>query len=191
MQNYNSLLGVTPRYSKTLGIPSGASVRPTKISGYKQAIIPQMTPEQQNILSSLLGAIGPGAEEGLGYLSQLAGGEEGALQQFEGPARQMFERQIENLGNRFSLAGARGSSAFQNALAGAGAEFSENLAAQRAALQTSAIESLLGHAETLLGQRPFEQLLLQKARRPSGFGGFLGKAGGIGLGILGKSLLGI
>lgn len=153
--------------------------------------IPQFTPQQMDLFQRLLAAIGPGAEQGLGFLSQLAGGDEDIFSQLEAPAYSALERGLGQTASRFSQFGAQDSSAFQNALAGQSGQLAESLGAQRVGLQQQAIERLLGSTQDLLGQRPNQQFL--KQRRP-GFGSFLGSAAGslVGQapGLLAKYFLG-
>lgn len=137
--------------------------------------IPQFTPQQMDLFQRLLAAIGPGAEQGLGFLSQLAGGDEDIFSQLEAPAYSALERGLRQTASGFSQFGAQDSSAFQNALAGQSRQLAESLGAQRVGLQQQAIERLLGSTQSLLGQKPFETHL--KSRKP-GFGSFLAGAGG-------------
>lgn len=161
------------------------SAQPTKIKGYKQAQLANMTPQQMQLLQQLLGGIGEGAGSGLEYLTGLASGDESQFQQMEAPALRQFQELLGQTGTRFSGLGARDSSAFENQVAGAGATLAENLAAKRQSLQQNAIEKLLGYSGELLNQRPYENLLVQKQRKP----GFLDYAGSaLGLGAKAKGL---
>ena len=143
---------------------AGAASPTSNISGYKLRQTPQFTPQQMQLFQQLMGGLeGGGAGGGLGggldYLSQLAGGEEGAFQQAEAPAYSAFNKMAGQIGSRYSQLGARDSSSFQQALSGGASQLSEQLGAQRLGMRQSAIDSLLGLSERMLGQRPQEQFL--------------------------------
>ena len=143
---------------------AGAASPTSNIAGYKLRQTPQFTPQQMQLFQQLLGGVegGGGLEGGLGYLSQLAGGEEGAFQQAEAPAYSAFQKGLGQIGSRFSQLGARDSSAFQQAVSGSAAGLGEQLGAQRQGLQQSAIDRLLGLSQSLLGQRPYETQLQEE-----------------------------
>ena len=149
--------------------------------------IPNFTPQQMDLFQRLLAALGPGAEQGAGFLSRLASGEEGAFEGLEAPYYSALQRGIADTANRFSQFGAQDSSAFQNMLAGQSEQLAETLGSQRTALQQAAIERLLESSANLLGQRPYENLL--KPKRP-GFGSAFGRGLGSALGNLPKMFLG-
>ena len=90
--------------------------------------------------------------------------------------------------NRFSQYGARDSSAFRNAINSGAADLSESISSNRSNLQQQAIQALLNQSNTLLSQRPFENLLVEKKQNNSGniFGNILGQS----LPIILKGLLG-
>ena len=134
---------------------------PTKIKGYKNAQLSNFTPQQMQLLQQLLGGVGEGAGAGLEYLTGLASGDEEQFKQMEAPAMRQFQEFLGQAGTRFSGLGARDSSAFENHVAGAGADL-----AKRQGLQQNAIEKLLGYSSDLLNQRPYENLLVKKQRKP-------------------------
>ena len=136
----------------TFSSPTGVSAPQANISGYKTRNVPNFTPEQMQLFAKLLGGVQGGLGGGLDFLSQLAGGEEGAFEKAEAPAYSAFQKTLGQLGTRFAGLGALDSSAFQNATAGAGQELAENLASKRLGIQQSAIERLLGLSQNLLGQ---------------------------------------
>lgn len=141
---------------------TGSSLGDNKISGYKLNQLSTLTPQQEQLFSRLLGGTSEGTERGLGFLSNLAGGNNAAFEQMERPAYAGFDKLLGQIGSRYAQAGALGSSSFQNAVAGAGSELSQNLQAQRSAIQMQALERLLGLSSGLLGQRSFENILTQK-----------------------------
>ncbi len=149
-----------------------------KKESFKQ--IPTMSTGQQQLLNQLLGGLGGPLSEGLGGLSQLLGGDTEA---FEAPLmRQYSEQTIPMLAERFSGAGAQGSSAFTQALSQSGAGLSEQLGALRGGLQQQGLGQLSQLLGMGMGAKPFET-----AYQPGqqGFlGGLmpgLGQAGGLGL----------
>lgn len=140
--------------------------------------IPTMDPQQQQLLSQLLGGLGGPLKSGLGGLGSLLGGDTEA---FEAPAMRQFQEQIvPGIAERFSGigGGAQQSSAFQQALGQAGAGLSERLAMQRAGLQQQGLGQLSQLLGLGLGQKPFG------IGMQPGTSGFLGGlAPGIGAGI--------
>lgn len=154
---------------------NGSSAGSQSISGHNLKSIPNFTPQQMQLFQSLLGGVGQGGNQGLGYLSKLAGGDEASFQQQEAPAYAAFNKSLGQIGSRFSQFGAQDSSAFQNAVSGQGQSLAENLKSQRSQTQQDAISRLLGFSNQLIGQRPYENVL-QKESGGFDFGEILSKA---------------
>jgi len=136
-----------------------------------------MTGGQSELLEKLLGQMSGGGT-GMEYLQNILSGD---TSQFEQPLMRQFHQQtIPGLAQRFSGAGAgaQSSSAFQQALGGAGAGLSENLGALRGNLQMQAANTMQGTLGNLLGQRSFPNIF-----RPSSPGIFGSMMPGIGSGI--------
>jgi hypothetical protein len=138
---------------------TGSSSGYQGITGFKQGQIPNMTPQMMQLFQQLLGGIGGGAEKGLGFLSSLAGGDESAFEDMEAPAYNAFNKTLGQTASRFSQFGAQNSSAFQNAVSGAGADLAKNLQGNRSDMRMKALQQLLGQSNTLLGMKPFENTL--------------------------------
>lgn len=110
-------------------------------------ILSTLNPQQQTILQQLLGSISgqsgniqqnPLYQSGQNFLQGILGGD---TSKFEAPLMRQFNEQIiPGLAERFSGAGAgsQSSSAFQQALGGAGADLTERLGALRSGLQMQA-----------------------------------------------------
>lgn len=170
--------------------------------------ISHFSPGQQQIFQQLLGqqaAGGLGSQPLFGaatnLLQQILSGQDEGAAALQAPAMRQFQEQIiPGIAERFSGlgAGAQSSSAFQQALGGAGAGLAENLAAMGAQRQLGALPQALSFSQapfqqqmSLLGLSPFENIL-----RP-GTGGFLGGltpglGQGLGMGLgagLGSLLL--
>lgn len=155
VQPKNSSKGSTGRNnSETL--PGQSNVP----KGYREASIQQFTPEQIDLFKHLFSFLGPDS-----FLSKLAGGDEGTYSQIEAPALKQFNALQGNIASRFSGmgSGARRSSGFQNTMSSAAQDFASQLQAQRVGLQQGAIKDLGSMASQLLGQRPYEQALVQKS----------------------------
>ena len=148
--------------------------------------VPTMTPEQQQLLSQLLGGLGGPLGMGLQNLMQLLSGAPEALEAFQAPAMRQFEEQIvPGIAERFTGVGGQRSSAFQQALGGAGAGLAERLSAQRAGLQQGAMGQLGGLLGAGLGAQPFGYRFTPgQAGFLGGMGGGLGGGLGMGLGSL-------
>lgn len=157
-------------------------------SGFKAGSLKQFDPQQMELYKRLFGALGPES-----FLSQLAGGDEGAFAQMEAPAMRQFSGLLGNIASRYSQGGgpgglsARRSSGFQNENTAAASNFAQELQAQRQQLQMNAINEMqrLGHA--LLSERPYERGLFAKPQKQgggwenvlkTGIGGLTGGAAG-------------
>jgi len=147
--------------------------------GYKSGQMQQFTPEQMKLFSEMFGLVSPES-----YLSKLSGGDESTFQEMEAPALRQFSELQGNIASRFSGMGglgARKSSGFQNTMNSAASNFAQDLAGRRQELQRQALSDMMGISNSLLGQRPYEQFLYEKQKKP----GFWDKFGGIAGGTLG------
>lgn len=166
---------------------SAAVVNRLKGTGYNQISMPTLSPEQQNLFSMMMGKARPGISGGLDRLSQMAGGgTEQMWRGIEAPAMRQFAGLQGNIASRFSQAGGRRSSGFQNRMGQAGADLSERLQSNRMQLQNQAIQELLGMGKNLLSTNLSESFL---APKPKSFWQELGGsfAGGAGM-AFGKGL---
>ncbi len=154
--------------------PSGYAAGNQAISGYKTQQLPTMTPQMMQLFQSLLGGSGGGANAGLSHLSGLASGNQSSFEEQEAPAYAAFNKSLGQIGSKFSQFGAQDSSAFQNAVSGAGGQLAQNLQGQRSDIRNNAIKDLLGFSNQLLGKQPFENFL-QKEDEGFDFGGLLGQ----------------
>jgi len=168
---------------------SGAGISGNKTpSGYKQGQMQQFTPEQMQLFQQMFSHVGPDS-----YLSKLAQGDEGLFNQMEAPAMKQFSGLQGNIASRFSGmgGGARRSSGFQNTMYQAGSDFAQDLASRRQTMQQQAIKDLMGMSGELLGQRPYEQFLVEKQRRSNPWadiaGSFAGAIPGAAAGYFGSS----
>lgn len=148
---------------------NGGAAGQMGISGYKLRSTPNFTRGQSqlhNILTS--GALGSGQNSGLSmglqHLQGLAGGDEESFDQMEAPSYAAFDKLLGTLGSRFSEFGARDSSAFQNAVSGAGGQLAQNLGSQRHDVMQSALDKLLGLSNSVLGQKPYENSYQQNSK---------------------------
>jgi hypothetical protein len=155
-----------------------------------------LNPQQQTILSQLLGSmqgqargIGqqPTFQSGQNYIQRILGGD---TSQFEAPLMRQFQEQIvPQLAERFSGAGAgaQSSSAFQQALGGAGADLAERLGSLRGQLQLGALPQALSYAQApgseLLNLLGLNTQAFAPKQKPWWQGALTGLAGGIGSGI--------
>jgi|SRR5215510_9122806 len=149
---------------------SGAGISGTKRPhGYQIGQMQNFTPEQMQMFSQLFGFLGPDS-----FLGKLAAGDQSAFAEMEAPALRQFNEVLGGIGSKFSGmgSGARRSSGFQNATTAAGSNFAQELQANRLGLQRQATGDLMNYANQLLGQRPYEQYLIEKDRKKSGnYGG--------------------
>lgn len=133
-------------------------------SGYSQGQIQQFDPQQMQLYNQQFANVGPQS-----YLSRLAGGDQNTFNQIEAPAMQQFNELQGGLASRFSGMGMGGrrSSGFQNTANQAGSDFAQQLQSNRQSLQRQALMDLTSMSQSLLGQRPYEQFLVEKQNRPS------------------------
>lgn len=151
--------------------PTGGNKIP---SGYRYGQLQQFNPQQMKLFKQSFGDVGSNS-----YLSQLAGGDESLFQDIEAPAFRQFQEQTGQLASRFSGMGLGGqkSSAFRNANTQAASDFAMQLQAQRQGLQRQAMQDLWGMKQQLLGQKPYDQFLVEKQHKPSFLDKWLGLAG--------------
>lgn len=130
-----------------------------------------MDPQQQELMSQILGGLSKPTGSGMDLIQSLLSGEEGAFEAFEAPYKQQFEQEtLPAIAERFAGMGAQSSSAFNQTLGQAGKELSTNLASLRGGLQNNALTQLQG----LLGQA-FQPT--QQTTYDPGYGGALGGLG--------------
>lgn len=127
--------------------------------GYRPTQMQQFSPEQLQLFQQMFGHVGPDS-----FLSKLAGGDESMFQQMEAPAMRQFQGLQGNIASRFSGmgSGARRSSGFQNTMNQASSDFAQDLQSNRMNLQRQAIQDLMGMSNSLLNQRPYENMLMKK-----------------------------
>jgi hypothetical protein len=117
----------------------------------QQQLLDRVTSYGQNGISN-----NSNYQSGQNYINQLLSGDPAASRAFEDPYRQEFEGQvIPGIANRFAGQGSgnQSSSAFRNALAGAGSNYVTGLAAIREGLKMQALPQALSYA-----QAPGEEL---------------------------------
>lgn len=151
--------------------------------GIKSATMQQFTPEQMQLFQQMFGHLGPES-----FLGKLASGDQSAYQQMEAPAWRDFQSAQGNVASRFSGMGqgATRSSGFKNTMGQMGSDFAQNLQANRLGIQNQALKDLMNMSNQLMGQRPYENFMWQKQKKP----GFLetilgGIAPGLGYGAAG------
>jgi hypothetical protein len=152
-----------------------------------------LTPQQKQLFSQLIGGLGGQTGQGMDLLSMLMGGDQQFLEQMQAPALRQFNEQIiPGIAERFTGAGAgaQGSSAFTQALGGAGADLTERLAGQRAGMGMQAQQSGLQGLLHMLGLA--QQPQFGTAYQPGQQGALGGLFGGLGqgLGMMGGGALG-
>lgn len=158
-----------------------------KIPGYTARQLPNLTPQQNQLLEQLIGSIGPGAQQAGDYFSKLGAGDEDQFEEMERPYQNAYNKFLGSTARRFSHLGARNSSSFRNAAISGAQELSEQIGSKRQGLQQNALSLLLNQANSLLSQRPFENVVKEKPQGASGqFGDILGQS----IPILLKGLLG-
>lgn len=148
--------------------------KPKHVSGYRH--FENMTPEQMELLSQLMGNLGPDS-----FLSKLAGGDQSAFEEMEAPALKQFSALQGNLASRFSGMGLGGrkSSGFQLAANQQASDFAQQLQSNRLNLRKQALQELMQYGGSLLQQQPYG--LVEKQQKSSPWGALAGT----GLGAVG------
>jgi len=166
---------------------SGSGLAGNKIpKGYRQGQLQQFTPEQQKLFQNQFGYVSPES-----YTGRLATGDEDIFNEIEAPSHRQFQGQLGQLASRFSGLGTGGrkGSGFQNLATSAASNFAQDLASRRSELQRQALNDLMGFSNQILGQRPYEQFLVEKPQRQQQ-GGWGGLFSGAASGALSGSSLG-
>lgn len=154
--------------------------------GQKQGQMPNFTPEQMRLFQQLFAHVGPDS-----FTSQLASGDEGTFDQIEAPALKQFNALQGNIASRFSGMGglgARKSSGFQNTLTSAASDFGQQLQSQRQGLQRQALMDLMNMSNSLLGQQPYENYLVQPKQKQGFFSKLFGGAAPVAGTLIGSAL---
>ena len=140
--------------------------------GFAAGQLQQYTPDQMNLFKSLFSHVSPGSQ-----LSQLASGDESGFAPLEQRAMRDFQTFQGGLASRFSGMGLGGrhGSGFQNMATQGAQDFASQLAEQRQGLQRQALMDLMGISSSLLGQRPYDQFIYQKQKKPSFWESLLGQ----------------
>lgn len=127
--------------------------------GYQMGQVQNFTPEMMGLFQQLIGQVGPDS-----YLSKLAGGDEAIFNQIEQPSLKQFGGLQAGLASKFSGMGqgSRNSSGFQNTQNQAAMDFASQLQANRQNLQQTALKDLMSMGNQLLGNRPYDQFLVEE-----------------------------
>lgn len=154
-------------------------------SGYNMYSLPTMGGGQKDIYDMIKGQVQGGYPDVFKNLLATARGDIPHFQEQEQYAQNMFNQQIApGIANRYAGSGIGASSGMQNAIAGAGANLSSQLASQRSGLMQQAMHDVLGIGHNLLGM-PTQEFGLQKSPWASILES-LGGGIGTGLGTLGS-----
>jgi hypothetical protein len=155
--------------------------------GYRKGQIQQFTPEQMDLYRRQFSHVGPQS-----YLSKLAAGDESLFEQMEAPAFRQFNQLQGDTASRFSGmgTGARHGSGFKQAVNQQTSDFAQDLQARRQSLQQQAIKDLMGLSNDLLGQRPYDQFLVEKPQVQQTGGGWGGAASGAASGAATGAMFG-
>lgn len=131
----------------------------------------RFTPQQQNLLTQLLGGVQSGVPSAFDFLEEILSGDPQMMERFEAPSRRAFEeRTVPSIAERFTGMNAQKSSAFGQQLGKAAESLEEMLSSQRAGRGFQALSQLQGLAG--LGVTPQTDRIF-RPRAP----GFLESAG--------------
>lgn len=149
-------------------------------SGYKSGRMQNFTPEQMKLFKQLFSQLGPDS-----FLSKIAGGDESAFAEMEAPAMRQFQELQGDISSRFSGMGmgARRGSGFQNEMNSATSNFAQDLQSKRLELRRQALSDLMGMSNQLLGQKPYENYLVEKQQKNNPWATVGGTALGAGAGF--------
>ena len=146
--------------------------------------IQKYDPAQQQALSQMLQMAMSGAGTGFQNIMNILGGGEEAFTAFESPIKRQFQEEIiPEISEQFAGAGALDSSGFGPQLARASEGLSETLSAQRANLQSNAMQQLMQMLGVGLGEKTDT---LVTPGSPGILGDLVGAAGKAGAAYMGK-----
>lgn len=161
------------------GTSAGSMMKEKIPKGFRKASLSNYTPQAMNLYEGLFPHLGKDS-----FLSKLAGGDQSAFEEMEAPAMRQFQGLLGQNASRFSGMGlgARRGSGFQNQTNQITSDFAQDLQSRRTQMRMQAIQELMGLSNQLLGQKPYENYLVEKQQKqPSGWSGILGGvAGGVG-----------
>lgn len=171
-----SLYGNSARTGTMRGTNTG------KMGGYNVGRINRFSPEQMELFQNMFSNVSPES-----YTGRLAAGDESLFGEMEAPSLRQFSALQGNLASRFSGmgAGARRSSGFQNVSNQAASELAQDLQSRRQDLQRQAIKDLMSMSSDILGQRPFEEFLMEPQKKKSFLQKILGGVLPIGGALIG------
>lgn len=171
----SSLGGFSGMRDNTGSMARGGSTGDIIPKGYRKGQLQQFTPEQMKLYQQMFGHLGPDS-----YLSRLASGDQSLFEEMEAPAHRDFLSGLGQIASRFSGMGTGGrhGSGFKNTATAAYSNFAQDLQANRQNLTRQAINDLMGLSNQLLGQRPYDQFLVEKQQKPNYWGQVVGKLGG-------------
>jgi hypothetical protein len=172
-------------------------------SGPKSKKIPNMSPEQMQMMNQWMGQVGQGGfagggapayQSGMGYLQDLYSQSPEAFSRMQEPYMKQFQQQtVPGLAERFSQAGGRQSSAFNQAMGQAGGNLSSQLGGMFEQMRSQNLGNLLNFANA-----PFQQGMQMMNLKPFGYetqegspgllGPILGAVGGAAAGPFGSAI---
>jgi len=143
--------------------------------GYQTGKLSNWEPWQQDIAQQLRSNIGPNS-----LTQKLASGDQSQFDQMEAPAWRTFNEASAQNASRFSGMGlgARGGSGFKNSQSAAASNFAQDLQSKRLELQRQAINDIMGYGNQLLGQKPYNNFLVQDQPETNYWGDIAGKFAG-------------
>jgi len=158
-------------------------------SGYSSYSLPTMGPQNKQIFDLFSKHFQEGGGDVFKNLLAMAQGKGDAFSQLEMPARRGLESELANIGMQFGLSGNQKSSGFQNAIAGAGSRFAEDLYGKRADLMQRSMNDVLNIGEKLLSTPTQQFGLVAPGQGGMDWKSLLGPAGEAAGGIL-KNIIG-
>jgi len=169
--------GLKPSQTTTGG--SGLSGGNKIPKGYQQGQLSQYTPEQTQLFNQGIQNVGPDS-----YTARLARGDQDLFNEMEAPAYRQFNAAQGQLAGRFSGSGgggqlsSRNSSGFQNTAGQLGSDFAQDLASKRSELMRGATMDLHNMSQQLLGNRPYDQFLVEEQQKQNPWADIAGKFAG-------------
>ncbi len=129
--------------------------------GFDYAYMRNYTPQQEKLFAQSFEHVSPDS-----YTARLARGDKELFNEMEEPSMREFNALQGQTASRFSGRGQGGrrSSNFQNTNSQANMDFASQLASRRQDLSRNAIKDLMEMSHTLLGERPFEQALVERPK---------------------------
>ncbi len=168
------------------GGPAGVGAS-QKFAGRDLVRVPRFDQGQTDAYQQAQALSGPDS-----FTAKMAQGDPSFFEKMEAPALSQFGQLQGNIASRFSGMGgmgARNTGGFQNTMSAAGSDLAQQLQGNRVSYQQNAVKQLMEMYHSLMNENPYDQFLMNPAKKRKWWESLLGIgapiAGAVGGGIIG------